>query len=183
MRLLVESDFEHRSTRGRWRRALSGALSVIKTSHRRFNRKSRTGTLPGARGGASRRPRTAYPRRGWAGRRLRVVMRVAGGRGGAAPTRQTGARRPRPHSGEVRPACIAESSINSVSIGIVLLRPGSRCRKWAVSTVSQEYVVEEERAEKGDEKGAEKARSTQRMRTDRRRRFLQPLQHASLRLA
>ena len=60
--------------------------------------------------------------------------------GGAAPTRQltrqTGARRPRPHSGEVRPACNAESSINSVSIGIVLLRPGSRCRKWAVSTVS-----------------------------------------------
>ena len=154
MRLLVESDFEHRSTRGRWRRALSGALSVIKTSHRRFNRKSRTGTLPGARGGASRRPRTAYPRRGWAGRRLRVVMRVAGGRGGAAPTRQTGARRPRPHSGEVRPACNAESSINSVSIGIVLLRPGSRCRKWAVSTVSQEYVVEEER--KGPRKGTRK---------------------------
>ena len=41
----------------------------------------------------------------------------------------------------------------------------------------------EKGAEKEAEKGAEKARSTQSKRTDRRRCFLQLLQHASLRLA
>ena len=61
---------------------------------------------------------------------------------------------------------------------------------WALMSVSSGRALllfsekgGEKGAEKGAEKGGEKARSTQRKRTDRRRRFLQPLQHASLRLA
>ena len=95
-------------------------------------------------------------------------------------------------------SCVA-ASLAEVRGASVLEEPASPPpASWALMSVSSGRALllfsdkggekgaekgTEKGAEKEAEKGAEKARSTQRKRTDRRRRFLQPLQHASLRVA